>query len=114
MTLKENGGIAALYGILHCEIALILPDGDTTVFSDFSRSADSASMTPDMQYVGVMRKEEIWRPRKFDEIAPETILWGDKLVLMDIDGKRSVKPTIQGLQTRYSGYHPVFGTENPQ
>jgi hypothetical protein len=112
MTLKESGGIAALSGIIRCEIALILPDGDTTLFSDFNGRLDNASMQPDMRYVGVMRKEERWQRRAFSEIAPETILRGDKLVLLDADGRKSVRPTIDGLQTRYSGYHPVFGTEN--
>ena len=108
ITLKDLGGIAALSGIRKAEMALVLPDGSTTLFTDFDKTSRSARMIADLDYLGVMRREELWRPRKFYEIPSETIDWGDRLVLQGAKDGRLIRPTVYGLQTRLSGFYPVF------
>jgi hypothetical protein len=108
LIVKELCGTLALTGIIRVEMAMILPDGETTVYSQMDSRDETALMREGIQYVGTMRRKAKGLGRQFSDVPPEGILETDKLVLLDTDRSRTVSRSVTGLQTRWSGYNELI------
>lgn len=98
----ELGGMATLSGFLNYEMALVLPDGETTLYSRFHRLGHTADAQGELQYLGKISRGV------FEEAHPDTLGWGDRMVLLDVAGNRSVHPRIRGAMNRFTGYDRIF------